>query len=440
MLKRCLVVIVVSVIALSLSPAVAAGETHEEIQAVDAAGIPTHPKVGADAGDPANKVVLEGVVLNNHEDMLDPAYDAPAWMGAQWQIVVAGQGADHAGTALWMGQKYSLRGGVDYEAWEWADEMARVNYDAGRHIRRGDRVRVTGFMLEYGGKANMNERHSTSPILDFAVEYLGRAGVPDPETITLADVKDAADADIFDPTAAAGGEHWQSRLVRVTGVHFTDPGAVAPGAHTTIADATGRTLPVRCGIGAGLGGTLNLDATFDLVGIFDQDAGFGQHTTGYRVWALDYNGGAGVFGTPWGDLTYNTDVDAADIDLLAAALRAGSGGDDCDLDGNGLLGHSDMDCLVRTILGTEYGDADLDGAVALADLSSLALHWAQPAVADWADGDFNADAAVTLADLSILAFYWGHGAADPAPEPGTLALLAVGALALRRRARRRQAP
>jgi len=431
--NRHVVMVLVSAVVLFQSPSVGTAETHQEIQAVDANGIPTHPKVGADASDPANKVILAGVVLNNPEDMLDPTYDAAASMGAQWQIVVAGEGADHAGTALWMGQKYSLRGGVDYEQWEWADEMLRVNYDDGHHLRRGDRVRVTGYVLEYGGKANMNERHSSSPYMDFSVEYLGRAGLADPEVITLADVKHPDDADIFDPTGATGGERWQNRLVRIMGVHFVDPGAVAPGATAVIADATGRTLPVRCGIGTGMGGPLNLDATFDLVGIFDQDAGFGQHTTGYRVWALDYSGGASVFGTPWGDLTCNTDVDAADVDALAAALRAGSGGDDCDLDGDDAIGQSDMDCLVRTVLATEYGDADLDGAVSLSDLSVLAFHWDQAVAAGWADGDFNADEGVTLADLSILAFYWGAGTADPAPEPGALALLAVGALALRRR-------
>ena len=44
-------------------------ETHSELQAVDATGQVTHPKIGADPV-PANLVVLEGIVLNNPEDML----------------------------------------------------------------------------------------------------------------------------------------------------------------------------------------------------------------------------------------------------------------------------------------------------------------------------------------------------------------------------------
>lgn len=51
------------------------------------------------------------------------------------------------------------------------------------------------------------------------------------------------------------------------------------------------------------------------------------------------------------------------------------------------------------------GDANLDGIVGPADLSTLAIHWGQ--AGDWADGDFNGDGRVGIADLSILAFNWG---------------------------------
>jgi len=83
-----------------------------------------------------------------------------------------------------------------------------------------------------------------------------------------------------------------------------------------------------------------------------------------------------------------------------------------------------------------HGDADLDGDVDLGDLSSLAFHWQTPAGATWAMGDCDGDADVDLADLSTLAFYWGSTTASPpAPEPGTLVLLGVGAVVTLRRRR-----
>ena len=91
-----------------------------------------------------------------------------------------------------------------------------------------------------------------------------------------------------------------------------------------------------------------------------------------------------------------------------------------------------------TLVAAYYGDADLNGQVALADLSSLAFHWQTLSGATWGMGDFDGDGAVMLSDLSTLAFYWGSGMADaPAvPEPATMLLLALaGPMTLRRRRR-----
>ena len=82
------------------------------------------------------------------------------------------------------------------------------------------------------------------------------------------------------------------------------------------------------------------------------------------------------------------------------------------------------------------GDADLDGAVALSDLSAVAFHWSSPSDATWAMGDFDGNGAVNLGDLSTLAYHWGSATAavGAAPEPAAMLLIAVGApLWLRRR-------
>ena len=84
------------------------------------------------------------------------------------------------------------------------------------------------------------------------------------------------------------------------------------------------------------------------------------------------------------------------------------------------------------------GDADRDGDVDLADLSTLAFHWNILSGATWDMGDFDGDGDVDLADLSGLAFHWNQSVGSlPVPEPMTVSLLALGSMAL---IRRRQSP
>jgi T5SS/PEP-CTERM-associated repeat protein len=54
------------------------------------------------------------------------------------------------------------------------------------------------------------------------------------------------------------------------------------------------------------------------------------------------------------------------------------------------------------------GDANLDGAVTIADLGILAANW-QQSDRSWLEGDFTGDGMVTIADLGILAANWQRG-------------------------------
>jgi hypothetical protein len=78
------------------------------------------------------------------------------------------------------------------------------------------------------------------------------------------------------------------------------------------------------------------------------------------------------------------------------------------------------------------GDANGDERVDDADASILASHWQQSDGATWADGDFNEDGEVNDADTAILAAHWqpAESRATPAPEPGTLVLLAPAVLGM----------
>ncbi|HET6429461.1 MAG TPA: DNRLRE domain-containing protein [Phycisphaerae bacterium] len=81
------------------------------------------------------------------------------------------------------------------------------------------------------------------------------------------------------------------------------------------------------------------------------------------------------------------------------------------------------------------GDANLDGQVGVADLSALADHYGAASGVTWEMGDFNVDGKVGIADLTALADHYGSRKDAPVPEPGTVVLLAVGALSLLRRHR-----
>jgi len=301
--------VLATILALASAASAGAAHTHWAIQAVDADGAGNHPDVGS-----TNKVVLEGVVLNNPEDMLDGAAGAHPFMGGQWQVFVQGEGADHAGTALWMGQNYGKVSGNhpedSYTESEWQAEMLRLNYinrvgetGAGHALVMGDRVRVTGYaMFRPGyGKTNINERHNKDAFWDFSVEWLGsNVGALPAEAITLADLQADAGAEgydanfpMFDASRLTGSEYYQGTLVRIQEVRF-DGGDWGKDQTLTLTDGT-YSLPCRLGISDDflMPNLLDNEAGFDVIGIFDQESG---NKDGYRIWVMGYDGGTDTLG------------------------------------------------------------------------------------------------------------------------------------------------
>jgi hypothetical protein len=70
---------------------------------------------------------------------------------------------------------------------------------------------------------------------------------------------------------------------------------------------------------------------------------------------------------------------------------------------------SDSDVLIRDILATQYGDANLDGRVSLLDLITLATHFRRSGDFGWADGNFDGSQGsprVYLGDLLAMALNW----------------------------------
>jgi hypothetical protein len=77
------------------------------------------------------------------------------------------------------------------------------------------------------------------------------------------------------------------------------------------------------------------------------------------------------------------------------------------------------------------GDANGDQIVNVGDLGILGANYGL-AGKDWATADFNGDTLVNVGDLGILGAHYG----EHMPEPGTIALLVLGGLAVLRRRRR----
>jgi autotransporter-associated beta strand protein len=97
--------------------------------------------------------------------------------------------------------------------------------------------------------------------------------------------------------------------------------------------------------------------------------------------------------------------------------------------------------VLSVVTGIIPGDADEDGVVDAADYIALKSNFGMTSGALWKDGNFSdpygTTGTVDWADLQILMANFGAGGAPPvpAPEPATLGLLAIGALAILRRRR-----
>jgi len=264
--------------------------THSEFQAVNAQGEQTYTAT--------DKVALEGILLHNPTDMLDPTPDDTVTqlfnISGQWQIFFQGEGDDHAGTAVWLGQLYSnlpwVAADGGYTNDEFIAELSRLN---AAQVSPGDRIRVTGYYLSFNGKLNVNERHNKDPDHNFTIELLERGvGLPRPEVVTLDDLKDADDNFIFDPTRQTGCERYQSRLIKIEDLAFADANDWRPHGELVITDGV-KTFPVKLGRGNGIyTGSNNLTEPFDIIGIMDQESP--NLIDGYRIYVMNYDGNGSV--------------------------------------------------------------------------------------------------------------------------------------------------
>ena len=260
---------------------------------------------------------LKGVVLNNPEDMLNgtPNYNSIPWdLGGQWQIFIqAVDGADWGGTCLWMGQNYGNLGFINdpadkYTNAQWTAQLLRLNYCGSetQPLRAGDLIEVYARgTLWYAGKRNVNEQHMANGPYQFDITMLQRGyGLPAPAQINLADVRDAANHEIFQATEnsaqphtalaydqVSGGEKYQSQRVTLQNVRLK-PGQAANwqlGGKVMLTDASGREFPLLLGLNPSLVQMTPPAGDFNVTGIFDQQSITSPTTMGidgYQLWVM----------------------------------------------------------------------------------------------------------------------------------------------------------
>ena len=137
-----------------------------------------------------------------------------------------------------------------------------------------------------------------------------------------------------------------------------------------------------------------------------------------------------------GDFNEDNLLDAADLDLQAAAMVAGGPLSPYDLNGDNAVNFNDRLLWLHDLKKTWVGDSDLNGLFNSADfvLAFQAGKYEAPAAtATWVQGDWNGDKLFTRADF-VAAFADGGYEAGPrpgrgrtaVPEPSSLVLVLLG--------------
>jgi hypothetical protein len=139
-----------------------------------------------------------------------------------------------------------------------------------------------------------------------------------------------------------------------------------------------------------------------------------------------------------GDFDEDGTLDVDDIDLLSQQILTSPTDRSFDLNNDTTLTNADREIWVQDLVGTSFGDADLNGEVAFSDFLQLADHFGQEG--GWGQGDFDGNGRIEFPDfLALSANFAGEANAVAAavPEPTGICLAMFGILGLISLRRRR---
>ena len=111
-----------------------------------------------------------------------------------------------------------------------------------------------------------------------------------------------------------------------------------------------------------------------------------------------------------GDLNRDGSRDALDLDLLAQAIRENQMNLTFDLNGDHQVDALDHAFLAEDLIGTRYGDTDLDGDVDFVDFQMLSSRFGQKG--GWRDGNFGLNDSVNIDDFFMLSSNFGAARDD----------------------------
>lgn len=140
-----------------------------------------------------------------------------------------------------------------------------------------------------------------------------------------------------------------------------------------------------------------------------------------------------------GDLTRDGLVDTHDIDLLNDAISGEAIGSRFDVNESGAVDSDDLTFFIHDVLGTWFGDSNLDGEFNSSDLINVfaAGKFENDQEALWSEGDWNGDGKFSTDDF-IAAFSDGgyemgvRATTAEVPEPSDLLMLTLGVLGMSR--------